>query len=41
VKEIKWKTRETLARDVYGGYTSLHTKGKEKNSETYNNIPKS
>ena len=30
MREIKWKTRETLASGVYGGYTSLHNKGKEK-----------
>ena len=29
-RERKWQTRETLARGVYGGYTLLHTKGKEK-----------
>ena len=36
VRERKWQTRETLARGVYGGYTPLHTNGKEKNGTTRN-----
>ena len=36
VRERKWQIRDTLARGVYGEYTTLHSMGKEKKETTRN-----